>query len=328
MTDWPYVHVESVGPGRRLLLKQKGPWLFEGEERFPTLDGIQQRVQIGEFEEFGRGLVIDGATQLAEAIDAAYTTALVFPAALLADSRRRWLILGGGDGAAAREALRFRDTESVQLVDISRLVIDVTQKLIPSFWAGCQHDQRLDICTCDAWEIRRGTACGPRPIPPRGMSSSSPCRPLWCTGWLERDVPQAGRTAPVLPGGADGAPGRLWLALQQVLESSERSVGRTWHVLPTRRRLAIRVSHLLPGVLILMAVEAQQFPVAPVGWVVVMVMVPMMDREFAQLCAAKFAPTPRTEPGIHLERLGAIGLLPLRLVAPRLGNNLILLVDI
>jgi spermidine synthase len=136
----------------------KGPWLFEGEEQFPTLGGIQQRVQIGEFEEFGRGLVIDGATQLAETIDAAYTIALVFPAALLADSRRRWLILGGGDGAAAREALRFRDTESVQLVDISRLVIDATQQLIPSFRAGCQHDHRLDIFTCDAWEILRGMA--------------------------------------------------------------------------------------------------------------------------------------------------------------------------
>jgi len=158
MADWPYVHAESVGPGRRLLLKRKGPWLFEGEEHFPTLGGIRQRVQIGEFEEFGRGLVIDGAAQLAEAIDATYTTALVFPAALLADSRRRWVIVGGGDGAAAREALRFRDTESVQLVDISRLVIDETQKLIPSFWAGCQHDQRLEICIRDAWEILRGMA--------------------------------------------------------------------------------------------------------------------------------------------------------------------------
>src|SRR5262245_24429510 len=158
MTDWPYVHMESVGPGRRLLLQRKGPWLFEGEEQFPTLGGIRQQVQIGEFEEFGRGLVIDGATQLAEAIDATYTTALVFPAALLASSRRRWLIIGGGDGAAAREALRFRDTQSVQLVDISRMVIDQTQKLIPSFWAGCQHDQRLEIFTRDAWEILRGMA--------------------------------------------------------------------------------------------------------------------------------------------------------------------------
>jgi hypothetical protein len=53
-----------------------------------------------------------------------------------------------------------------------------------------------------------------------------------------------------------------------------------------------------------------------------------MDRELAQLFATKFTPTPRTDPGIQLERLGAIGLLLLRLVAPRLGNNLVLPVNI
>jgi hypothetical protein len=49
-----------------------------------------------------------------------------------------------------------------------------------------------------------------------------------------------------------------------------------------------------------------------------------MDRELAQLFAAKFASAPRTDPGIHLERLRPIGLLPLSLVTPRLGNNPVL----
>lgn len=154
--EWPYAHAERVGPGRTLLLEMRGPWLFEGEERFESLGGVAQRVQIGDFTEFGRGLVLDGQVQLAEGVDALYTTALVFPAALVAPSRRRWLIVGGGDGAAAREALRFRDTESVRLVDISAMVIAQTQALIPSFWAGCQHDPRLHVTTTDAWEVLRG----------------------------------------------------------------------------------------------------------------------------------------------------------------------------
>ena len=65
---------------------------------------VQSRVQIGDFEEFGRGLLIDGTVQLTEVSDPIYTPALVFPAALLAASRARWLIIGGGDGATAREA--------------------------------------------------------------------------------------------------------------------------------------------------------------------------------------------------------------------------------
>ena len=54
-------------------------WLFEGEESFPALGGMKQRTQIGEFGEFGRGLILDGQVQLAEKIDSLYTTALVFP---------------------------------------------------------------------------------------------------------------------------------------------------------------------------------------------------------------------------------------------------------
>lgn len=152
---WPHVHHESVGPGRILSLRMDGPWLFEGEETFPALGGMKQRTQIGDFAEFGRGLVIDGQVQLAESIDALYTTALVYPAALSASSRARWLIVGGGDGAAAREALRFRDTGSVLLVDISPMVIEQTQRLIPSFWAGAQNDPRLRIDCRDAWLVLR-----------------------------------------------------------------------------------------------------------------------------------------------------------------------------
>lgn len=158
MTHWPHLHTEMVGPGRTLLLKLKEPWLFDGEERFPSLGDMKARIQIGDFEELGRGLCIDGTVQLTEAVDPVYTTALVFPAALLAGARRRWLVVGGGDGATPREALRFRDTESVRLVDISRLVVERTQALIPSFWAGCQHDRRLEIVNADAGEVLRDMA--------------------------------------------------------------------------------------------------------------------------------------------------------------------------
>lgn len=150
MTAWPHTHVEMISPGRTLLMKLRGPWILDQTEHHPAPVNMTSRIQIGDFEEFGRGLVIDGTVQLTEAIDPLYTGALVFPAALLADSRKRWLIIGGGDGATAREALRFRDTESVHLVDISRTVIEQTQALIPSFWSGCQHDSRLHIDVADA----------------------------------------------------------------------------------------------------------------------------------------------------------------------------------
>ena len=42
-----------------------------------------------------------------------------------------------------------------------------------------------------------------------------------------------------------------------------------------------RIRQLIPLVLIVVAIETKQFPVAPVRWIVVVVMVLVMDRELA-----------------------------------------------
>jgi hypothetical protein len=73
-------------------------------------------------------------------------------------------------------------------------------------------------------------------------------------------------------------------------------------------------------VLIFVTVEAQQLPVTSVGRIVVVVVVFVMNREFAKLFSAKFASAPGTNPGINFERLRPIGLLPLLTFVPRLGN--------
>jgi hypothetical protein len=58
------------------------------------------------------------------------------------------------------------------------------------------------------------------------------------------------------------------------------------------------------------------------------VVVPVMDGQLPQFFATEFPSTPRTEPGIQLQRLRPIRLLPLGLVATCLGYNLILLLVI
>lgn len=123
-------------------------------------------------------------------------------------------------------------------------------------------------------------------------------------------------------------PERLGLALQQVRKTLERPVGGRGLSLLARRRLTIRIRHLMSRVLIVVTVETQQLPIAPVGGIVVVIVILVMDRELAQLFATKFTAAPRTHPGIHLERLRPIGLLPLIPVAMGLGNNLSLPVHI
>ena len=68
--------------------------------------------------------------------------------------------------------------------------------------------------------------------------------------------------------------------------------------------------------LIVVTVETEQLPVAPIGRIVVVVVVLVMDRELAQLLAVKFASAVPTDPRKYFERLLSIGLLQLSLGSP------------
>ncbi len=65
---------------------------------------------------------------------------------------------------------------------------------------------------------------------------------------------------------------------------------------PARRRFIRRISGLISLVLIVVAVETEQLPVAPIGRIVGMVVVLVVDRELAQLLAVEFTPAVRTDP--------------------------------
>ncbi len=61
-------------------------------------------------------------------------------------------------------------------------------------------------------------------------------------------------------------------------------------------------------VFIVVAVEAEQFPVAAVGWVVPMIVVAVMYGEFAQVAAGEFAGATTADPGVDFQGLLAITL--------------------
>ena len=86
------------------------------------------------------------------------------------------------------------------------------------------------------------------------------------------------------------------VALEQVREMGEGRESRRAILLSARRRFIRRISCLISLVFIVVTVETEQLPVAPIGGIVVMVVVLVMDRELAQLLAVKFAPAVRTDP--------------------------------
>ena len=111
--------------------------------------------------------------------------------------------------------------------------------------------------------------------------------------------------------------GFLRPALQQGLEIRERLVGGR------RCRFAAPDSSPgieIPGVLVVMAIQAEQLPVAPVGRVVIVVVVPVMHCQLVQVFVREFAHAATAEPRINLESSLPIALFALLPVASRLGD--------
>lgn len=82
----------------------------------------------------GRGsmqLFLDGNLQFASADEHRYHEALVHPALTSAARRRRVLVLGGGDGLAVREILRYPDVERVTLVDLDPAMTEMATGFAP-----------------------------------------------------------------------------------------------------------------------------------------------------------------------------------------------------
>jgi spermidine synthase len=86
-----------------------------------------QKIVLTRFGEDLR-LYLDGHLQFAAVDERRYHEALVHPALSLAASRQRVLIIGGGDGLTAREVLKYREVEEVDLVDLDQAVTDLARR--------------------------------------------------------------------------------------------------------------------------------------------------------------------------------------------------------
>lgn len=104
-------------------------------------------------EATGFKLFLNGNLQFSSADEYRYHEALVHPAMGLAHDPRHVLVLGGGDGLAVREVLRYPSVESVTLVDLDRAMTDLGRSfpLITRLNRDALADPRVTIVNDDAF---------------------------------------------------------------------------------------------------------------------------------------------------------------------------------
>ena len=120
----PEWHIEPISTG-----------LIQAERITSIICEVQtqfQHVMIIEGECFGRSLILDGKTQSTELDEFVYHEGLVHPSMVSHENPKNVLIVGGGEGATAREVLKYRNVEEVTMVEIDQKLVELCHE----FWAN------------------------------------------------------------------------------------------------------------------------------------------------------------------------------------------------
>lgn len=103
--------------------------LYSGKSEFQT-------IEVAHSKEFGNMLVLDGVFQTSEKEEYVYHEMISHVPLFLHPSPKKVLIIGGGDGGAARECVRHACVEEVTMVEIDGQVVELSKQYLPSIAAA------------------------------------------------------------------------------------------------------------------------------------------------------------------------------------------------
>ncbi|HLY07014.1 MAG TPA: adenosylmethionine decarboxylase [Rhizomicrobium sp.] len=156
----PVLPVAENGPRDDIYIgwdEPRGGHWFINERTIVSRQTQYQRAEIMDFARFGRVLVLDGNLQSTERDEYIYHEALVQPAMCLHHLPRRVLILGGGEGATAREIFKHETVDDVVMVDIDGDLVSLAGEHLESWHRGSLVDPRLRLVARDGYDFIRSS---------------------------------------------------------------------------------------------------------------------------------------------------------------------------
>lgn len=111
--------------------------LFSGKSRYQYIDVVETAGH-------GRLLLNDGIIMFSEKDEFVYHEMMAHIPLFIYPQPKKVLIIGGGDGGVAREVLSHKSVTQCVLVEIDKMVVDVSKKYFPDI-AGSFTDSRLQL---------------------------------------------------------------------------------------------------------------------------------------------------------------------------------------
>ncbi len=108
-----------------------------------------QDIEVLDTTGFGRTLRIDDYFMTSDKDEFFYHENMIHPAAMAHPEPKRALIIGGGDGGAAEEYLKYPTMQEVVMAEIDEAVVDFCKQHLPDVHRGAFDDSRLKVLITD-----------------------------------------------------------------------------------------------------------------------------------------------------------------------------------
>lgn len=131
---------------------------LRGSEILANTHSPMQHIEIMHTPLFGRVMRIDGCFMTSEADEFFYHEPMVHLPAITHGNPRQALIIGGGDGGAAYNLLRYPNMERVVLAELDQAVVDMARTWLPKIHRGALDDPRLELHIGDGAQYMQNIA--------------------------------------------------------------------------------------------------------------------------------------------------------------------------
>ena len=108
------------------------------EQQLFSAESEYQRIDVFDSMEFGRVLVLDGDIMLTERDEFVYDEMITHVPMAVHPNPQNILVIGVGDGGVVKELTRYPSVESIDLVEMDPMVVEVCKKYLPN--NACQLD--------------------------------------------------------------------------------------------------------------------------------------------------------------------------------------------
>lgn len=126
------------------------------KEQLYSKKSYYQLIEIFDTEEFGKMLVLDECVMITEKDEFMYHEMITHVPMAVNPNIKRVLLIGGGDGGAVRELLRYDTIEHIDMVEIDHDVVEACRRYLPQT-ASMLDDARVSIHYEDGLAFARKT---------------------------------------------------------------------------------------------------------------------------------------------------------------------------